>query len=514
MPAEYSRAPIRDRFWTVSPLDFRYYGGDREFFDRLHSYVSEEAFVKYQLRVEAGLAEVLASPNWQICTVAQSKEIIQACNKVSASEVYEEEQRIHHAVRALVNCIQKKVEHPARGYVHLFATSNDITDTATALRLKDLVINILMPDLIDLERLLIELTRRHGGTPQIGRTHGKHAEPITFGFALSVFVSRLLERIEKIIACANNLKGKFSGAVGAYSALSLAARRDPTLFEEELLSKLGLKPGRISTQIVEPEYVSDLAYAIISCFSILANIADDFRHLSRTEIAEVVQPYEVNDIGSSTMPHKANPQDFEQVKSMWKAMMPRMLTVFMDQISEHQRDLTNSSSGRFLIELFVAFDYSVTKLTSTLNNIEVDASKMKSNLELSRNDILSEPLYILLALKGQPDAYDYVRRLIGESESGNLRLPDLIWTEPSIKAILAQFTAQELEILRDPTKYLGIAQEKAISVANEAEARLSAIFSPYMPGGIDQTTLNRFRIERQPSYNYPRRDRKEIVAEA
>jgi len=505
---------VSDRFWAVSPLDFRYYGADKPLFERLHQYVSEEAYIKYQLEVEATLARMLSDPRWPLCKREDSEEIVKACKQVTVSEVYEEEQRVHHIVRALVNCIQRKVSSRAQPYVHLFIISHDTADTAHALRLKDLTINIIMPDLVELEQLLVSLVRKYSEVPQIGRTHGKHAEPITFGFALAVYVSRLSERIERIVESAKNLRGKFSGSVGAYNALSLLDPIDPALFEKHLLGKLGLKPsdGSISTQIVEPEYVTDLTYAIISCFSVLANLADDIRHLHRTEIAEVQQIYQVQDVGSSTMPHKVNPRNFEHVKSMWKMTMPRIITVFMDQISEHQRDLTNSASGRFITELFVAFDYSVTRLTSALKKIQVNEIKMRSNLEESKDRIIAEPLYILLAMKGFPEAYNHVRELVAESEDKHKPLADLISSDPTILPILSKLRPDQLEILKDPTRYVGASSQRALAVADNAEAKMTMILAPYVQGVVDDSSLARLRDKSRPSYSFIGTFPNELVA--
>jgi len=495
------RSP-RNRFWTLSPLDFRYYGADNEFFHRLYPYVSEEAYIKYQLKVEATLATTLANSNWQLCSIEQADEIINACEQVTASEVYEEEERVNHAVRALVNCIQRKVTAKAKPYVHLFATSNDITDSASALRLKELTINVIVPDLVELEMLLISLARKYANVPQIGRTHGQHAEPITFGFALASYVSRLLGRIQRIIDCAENLQGKFSGSVGAYNALSLIDESNAPLFEQQLLDKLGLKRSEryISTQIVQPEYLTDLAYSVISCFSVLANLADDIRHLHRTEIAEVEQAYNVQDIGSSTMPHKVNPKNFEQVKSMWKMTMPRMVTVFMDQISEHQRDLTNSASGRFLIELFVAFDYSTNRLVSAFEMVKANAENMRTNLETSMDRLISEPLYILLALNGFSEAYRRVRELVEESETTKIPIAELIWEKHDIRPILQKLRHDQVETLKDPTKYVGVSRQRALETAAQAEESIVMILGSYIRGSVDASSLVSFREERRPSY--------------
>lgn len=461
--------------WCVNPLDYRYYGGDEDFFNRLFPYVSQEAYIEYLLKVESTLVKVLV--RWGICTSKDVAEVEKACENITAEEVLREDQRVHHDIRALVNCIRKKVSPQAGRYIHLFATSADISDTANALRFKELSKDVILPDLLELHQLLVELARENADVVQIGRTHGKHAEPITFGYALASYVSRLGSRIQRIAEAMNNLRGKFSGAVGAYSALSLLSPADPAVLEIELLRELGLRPtdSSVSTQIVEPEFLTDLVYAVISCFSVLANLADDIRHLHRTEIAEVMEKYHVNDIGSSTMPHKVNPKNFENVKSLWKAYMPRIVTVLMDQISEHQRDLTNSASGRFVGELFTGFDYAVKRLTDALGNIYVDSQKMKRNLAESEDSIVAEPLYILLALNGFPDAYNYVRRLVARSKRTKQKLTDLIWRDDKIQPVLKALNPEQLQILKSPSRYTGAAYQRTMATCDYWEFSLATL---------------------------------------
>ena len=468
--------------WCVNPLDYRYYGGDEEFLNRLFPYVSQEAHIEYLLKVESTLVKVLA--RWGICTLKDVAEVEKACEKIDIEEVLKEDQRVHHDIRALVRCIRRRVGPEAGRYLHLFATSADITDTANALRFKELTRNIMLPDLLQLHQLLVELARKYADVVQIGRTHGKHAEPITFGYALASYVSRLGGRIQRIAEAMKNLRGKFSGAVGAYSALSLFSSADPAVLEIEFLRELGLRPtdSSVSTQIVEPEFLTDLVYAVISCFSVLANLADDIRHLHRTEIAEVMEKYHVNDIGSSTMPHKINPKNFENVKSLWKAYMPRIITVLMDQISEHQRDLTNSASGRYVGELFTGFDYAVKRLTDALSNIVVDKRKMKQNLAGSKDSIVAEPLYILLALNGFPDAYKYVRRLVAKSKRMKQNLTDLIWRDEKIQPVLKKLTPEQLQILKSPTQYKGAAYQRTMATCDYWEFLLATL-----SGGLPST---------------------------
>jgi adenylosuccinate lyase len=467
--SEAKRSNYMKIFDMVSPLDFRYYGYDRKLFEKLKPFVSEEAFIKYQLKVEATLVKVMAREG--ICSEKIANEIEKACAEVTPEEVYIEEKRIKHVIRALVNCIRSKVSKEAKPYVHLSVTSADITDTATALRLKDLFNKVILPDLLHLEKLLIDIARETSGQIQIGRTHGKHAVPITFGFAIAKYVSRLGNRIETIKQDVDNLKGKISGAVGAYNAASLIFD-SPEAFEKEVLAELGLKPSTHSTQIVEPQFVTDLACSVVSCFSVLANLADDFRHLQRSEIQEIEELKEKEKVGSSTMPHKINPWDFEHVKSMWKAFMPRVITVFMDEISEHQRDLTNSASSRFLTELFVAFDHSVNWLADALTKVNVNEKNIRRNFEQSKAEFVAEPLYILLAMHGHHDAYDYARKLAAKARDNGRRLTEIIWEDKNIRSFLDKMTDEQKAILRKPERYIGLSKSKTEAICSFWEASL------------------------------------------
>lgn len=443
------------RFDTISPLDYRYYGDNPVFFKRLQPYVSEAANIKYLLRVELSLVRALA--HFGICPPSVPLEVEKACSEITASEVYAEENIVHHNIRAIVNCIRRKISEESRPYIHLFATSNDIMDTAYAIRYKEFARDVLLPDLIELERVLINLAKDNKRQIQIGRTHGQHAVPTTFGYAISWFVSRIGSRIEAIDMAHGNLRGKLSGAVGAFNALSLQDKASPTDFEAWVLNDLGLKssPTSVSTQLVEPEFLTDFVYSITSCFSVLANLADDIRNLVRTEIAELIDVYEDRHVGSSTMPHKMNPKNFENVKSLWKEFMPRMTTVFMDQISEHQRDLTNSASLRFLPELFTGFCYAVERMKGGLKKIKVHTDKMMANFETTKDKIVAEPLYIILALNGYPDAYDITMRLSREAQAENSRIMDLALQHPELHPLFEAMSPAHRSILENPALYIG-----------------------------------------------------------
>ncbi len=453
----------RDVFDSISPIDYRYW--DKE----VAQYLSENGFTRYKLLVELALARVLYRCG--ICSKEVVKEVETACGQVTTAEVYEEEDRIRHDIRALVNCIRAKVSDSAKPYVHMTATSYDIIDTANAARYRDVVQKVLIPSLVKLEGVLIGTTLREAGTVQVGRTHGQHAVPITFGFALAGYVNRLGGCIEALKALATDLTGKFSGAVGAYNASSLFFE-DPEGFEAEVLNELGLTAAEHSTQIAPPEALTRLFCEITIAAGVLANLCDDMRNLQRTEIGEVGEEFEADQVGSSTMPQKRNPINLENGKSCWKIVAPRIVTMFMDQISDHQRDLTNSASARTYGEV-VAYVVSMAKrLTRTMGKLKVDRVNLERNLAMQKGLVAAEPLYIILAALGHPDAHEKVRTLTLKAQSEKRPLDEVIASDAEMGEYLKMMTHYQRLILTEPALYTGIASKKAKVVAENWKKKL------------------------------------------
>jgi len=453
----------RTIFDNVSPLDFRYYGQDEKLQQALDPFVTERGRVRSEAMVEAAATRVLSRRG--ICSTAVADEVAAAAAQVTPEEVAAEEARIQHNTRALVNSIQARVSDAARPYVHFTLTSFDVVDTATAWRLKQAALQVVIPDLLKLEETLIALARRERATVQMGRTHGQHAVPVTFGFAVAEYVSRLGGRIQALQRAAADMRGKISGAVGAYNASSLCFD-DPIEFEREVLAEVDLLPSMHSTQIVEAEFVADYVHALVSALGVLACLADDMRHLQRTEIGEVGEVFAADQVGSSTMPHKRNPINFENVKSMWKQFMPRMVTVYMDQLSEHQRDLTNSASGRFVPEVIVALCSSARRLSRTMGKLVSDPERMRANFELTQGMVAAEPAYILLAALGHPDAHEAMRKLTLQAQKEGRPLEDVLFADAEAQPWLAKLTDAQRAVLRDPAKYLGAAVEKTDRVCD------------------------------------------------
>ncbi len=467
-------------FRNISPIDHRYYLANRELYDRLSLYLSEEASVRYCIRVEIALLGTLVDQSKSLKRYRKLLTNLEDLHsRIVPEEIYEEESRTHHNIRALVNVLKRKVPGEISHLVHLGATSADILDTATSMRMRDVVRIVLLPLMIEVETLLIDLALTEAETPQIGRTHGQHAVPTTCGYAFAEYVSRLGKSIERLAGKSQNLRGKLAGAVGAYNATSLIVA-DPEELEREFLSKLELKPSEHATQIVEPEYLLELLLEINIAFGIIANLADDLRNLQRSEINELRESFAKTQVGSSTMPQKRNPWNSEHVKSLWKAFSPRIVSLFMDQISEHQRDLTNSASSRFVADFISGFAAAVNRMKKILGSLFVDRESMMVNLRSGGDFIVSEALYILLALVGETDAHEIVRQLTLDAEHRGVGLLEALRERQEIYKRLDEYLKQNKsmsleQFCRETERYRGLAATKTQAIALKYRGVMQAL---------------------------------------
>jgi adenylosuccinate lyase len=470
----------RSIYRNISPLDHRYSLSEPALFEALSAILGEEASIGYCVRVEAALLKsLLRLLRGKGVSAELLARIDESAAAVSPDEVYREEAKTQHNVRALVNVLKRHLPEEVRPFVHLGATSADILDTAACLRYRDAIQRVVLPLLIDLEEELIRRTRSEAETPQIGRTHGQHAVPLTFGFALSEYVSRLGKSILRIHERGAGLRGKLAGAVGAYNATSLIAE-DPRELESGLLAELGLQASEHSTQLVEPEYLLLALLEINTAFGILANLADDLRNLQRTEIGEVREEFTATQVGSSTMPQKRNPWNSEHVKSLWKAFSPRVATFFMDQISEHQRDLTNSASSRFVAEYIFGFASAVKRMGTVMGSLVVDRRRMAENLARTGDLVFSEPVYVLIALAGDPEGHERVRAATLKAEQTGQKLSEVLRQDAMLWDALARQLAHARGLdaatfFSDPANYRGIAVERAHAIADTHEQAMKQL---------------------------------------
>ncbi len=458
-----------EMFDCVSPLDYRYYANNEKLVAMLGPYVTERARLTAELEIEAAVVRVLARRG--VCSQAIADEVTDAIGRVNLEDVVAEDHRIHHSTRALVNCLRNEISDEAKPYIHLCLTSFDVKDTAMAMRFKGAAEEAVIPALLELETTFIELALREKDTLQMGRTHGQHAVPITFGFAIASYVSRLGGRIEAIRSAAAGLRGKISGGTGAHNAQALFFD-DPIEFEREVLAELDLEPSISSTQIAEAEPVTDFMHALVSTLGVLGNLGDDMRNLQRTEISEVAEEFTADQVGSSTMPHKRNPWNFENMKSFWKAFMPRMITVYMDQISEHQRDLSNSASQRFMTEVVVALVATTVRANRLMSRIITDADQMKTVFDLSQGMSAAEPAYILLAAYGHPDAHEASRVVTLEAQKSGRLFAECFFENEELQPYIAQFTDKQKELVRNVESYTGVSAEKTEVICKHWKERL------------------------------------------
>jgi adenylosuccinate lyase len=474
----------RDIFRNISPIDHRYSVSEAELFDALVPWLSEEASLSACVRAEIALVTAHLSVRGGL-TPALRTLLDGAAASVTPGEVYAEEEKTRHSIRALVNVLKTKVPPEIAPLVHLGATSADILDTAHSYRIRGVTRGVLLPLLRKLELLLCDFAEREAETPQVGRTHGQHAVPITAGFALAEYVSRLGKSIIRIEELATGLRGKLAGAVGAYNALGMIVR-DPEELERLYLAELGLEPSEYSTQLVEPEYLLRLLLEFNIAFGIIANLADDLRNLQRSEIGELREGFAADQVGSSTMPQKRNPWNSEHVKSLWKTVMPRVLTFFMDQISEHQRDLTNSASQRFIADYLSGFCLAAGRMVSVLEGLAADRERMLFNLSGGAvrgsgipGGVMAEPAYILLAESGVSDAHEVIRKITLRAEREGLSFAAALAGEGEALSRIGGKMAElglvpaagaALSFFEHPENYSGLAAKKARTIAAKYRA--------------------------------------------
>ncbi|WP_288567716.1 lyase family protein [uncultured Treponema sp.] len=466
----------RNIFENISCIDHRYSLSEAEVFNGLSKYISEEASIRSCAKCEAALVKSHLKLRGKL-----TDEIAQSLDKVASeidpAEVYAEEEKTKHNIRALVNVMKTKVSAEIGPLVHLGATSVDILDTALSCRMRDVTKNVVLPELKKLEKHLCAIADRDAEVPQVGRTHGQHAVPITFGWSIAEFVSRLGKSILRIEELSNQLVGKLAGPVGSYNGPSMIVK-DPEELERVYVEFLGLSASEYSNQLVEPEYLLRLLLEMNVAFGIIANLADDLRNLQRSEIGEVFEYFASTQVGSSTMPQKRNPWNSEHVKSLWKAMCPRVITFYMDQISEHQRDLTNSASQRFMADYVAGFTMAVARMNSVVSGLQADKETMARNLENAggkvKGGVLAEPAYILLGEAGINDGHEVIRKITLEAEKSGKTFFEVLKThKEAFEKITAQLEKLGVEnpenFFEHPANYCGLAAKKSRRLAKKYE---------------------------------------------
>ncbi|MEW6770423.1 MAG: adenylosuccinate lyase [Bacillota bacterium] len=348
------------------------------------------------------------------------------------ARIHEIERVTRHDVIAFLTSVQEHVGEAAR-YVHLGMTSSDVVDTALSLLMKEAGEKLLQR-LEQLHAVLLELARKHRRTLMIGRTHGIHAEPTTFGLKVLLWAAETERNIERLRRAVDRVSvGKISGAVGTYANL------DPRV-EELACKRLGLKAARISTQVLQrdrhAEYMS--ALAVIGCS--VEKFAVEIRGLQRTDIREVEEPFRPGQKGSSAMPHKRNPIIAERLSGLARVLRGNALAAMENVALWHERDISHSSVERVIIpDSTILLDYMLFKLTELLEGLNVYPENMRRNLERTGGLVFSQRVLLALVEKGlsREEAYLLVQRNAMESWHTGRPFKELLQADPEVSGWLS-----------------------------------------------------------------------------
>jgi len=416
----------------------------------------EENRIQKMLDVEAALAWAHA----EVGNIPQedAERIMAAASleHVRLTRIKEIEREIKHDVMALVKALAEACG-PSGAYVHLGATSYDIVDTATALQLKE-ALDIIEKRLNDFEKVLMEKALRYKETLMMGRTHGQHALPITLGFKFAVWMREISRHIQRLRECRERvLVGKMSGAVGTQAGLGEQAMK----IQELVMKRLGLKPADISTQIVQRDRHAELICLLALVAASLENFATEIRELQRPEIGELAEPFEAEkQVGSSTMPHKKNPETCERICGLARIVRSLVIPALENVVTWHERDLTQSSAERFIIpEACILVDYMLLLMTNVVANIYVNEERMRQNIELTQGRAMSEAVMIALTRKGlsRQEAHELLRKLTIKSEVEKVPFKKVLLENEVVRGKLSE---KEIDDALNPRNYLGTAMQQ------------------------------------------------------
>jgi len=343
--------------------------------------------------------------------------------------IQEIEKAVDHETIAFLTNVAEHVG-PAARYIHYGMTSSDKLDTATALQLVA-ASDLLLAGLRELRHSVGALAKKHRRTVMIGRTHGVHAEPITFGFKMAIWYEELDRQIERLERARETVRvGKVSGAVGTYSHV------DPRV-EVIVCEELDLKPAPVSNQIIQRDRHAEYLAALANAGATLEKMALEIRGLQKTEIREVEEPFPAGQKGSSSMPHKKNPNLCERICGLARLLRAYALTGFENVALWHERDISHSSVERVtLADASILLDYMIHRMNWIIQNLVVYPERMRKNLNASNGLVFSQKVLLLLTRKGmsREDAYRIVQSCALRVWDTELNLLDVLKEHAELKS--------------------------------------------------------------------------------
>ncbi|MEE2638284.1 MAG: adenylosuccinate lyase [Acidobacteriota bacterium] len=375
---------------------------------------------------------------------------IAACPGVHAERVDEIERTTQHDVIAFTTAVAEQVGSSAR-WLHFGLTSSDVLDTALALQMRE-ACGLILTDLQGLLEAVAERAREHRDTPMIGRTHGVHAEPMTFGLKLALWYEELrrnvvrLERAREIISV-----GKISGAVGTYAHL------EPDI-EQRVCAALGLTPAPVASQVVQRDRHAELLSAMAIAGASVEKFALEVRGLQKTEIGEVEEGFAKGQKGSSAMPHKRNPIGCEQLTGLARVLRANAVAAFENVALWHERDISHSSVERVIIpDSFIVLDHMLRRFTRIVRALVVHPDRMLDNLGRSRGVVFSGTVLLELAKRGvsREQAYEWVQRTAMRSHDEQLDFKTLLAVDADVMGVLSPDDLEQAFDLDQQLRHVG-----------------------------------------------------------
>ncbi len=343
------------------------------------------------------------------------------------------EREVKHDVIAFLTAVAEQVG-PSSRYIHLGLTSSDILDTALACQMREAA-ELLLEDVAEVERILGELAVKHQGTVMIGRTHGIHAEPTTFGLKLAMWLMEVQRAHERLVRAREVASyGKLSGAVGTFANV-------PPQVEEYVCEKLGLKPEPISTQIIQRDRHAEYLAMLGIVGASLDKFATEIRHLQRTEVREVEEPFSEGQKGSSAMPHKRNPVACEQISGLSRLLRSNVQAALENVALWHERDISHSSVERVILpDSTILLDYLLIRFREILEGLRVYPEHMQRNLNATHGVIFSQQVLLALAEAGtsREAAYRMVQRNAMRAWEEGEEFKSLLRQDPEVRGILGE----------------------------------------------------------------------------
>jgi len=397
---------------------------------------SEENKFATWLRVEIAATEVLSERG---VVPKEALEAIRSKARFDVARIDAIEREVQHDVIAFVSNVAENVGPEGR-WVHWGLTSSDVVDTALALLMKE-ACGLILEDVRALADAVKKRAFEHKATPMIGRTHGVHAEPMTFGLKLALWWAELqrdlvrLERARDVISV-----GKLSGAVGTFSHL-------PPEFEEEVCRRLGLTPAPVASQVLQRDRHAEVMGTLALTGATLEKCATEIRALQKTEVRELEEPFAEGQKGSSAMPHKRNPVGAEQVTGLARLLRGNALAALENVALWHERDISHSSVERVIVpDSFLALDHMLRRMTKIVGGMTVNADRMRRNLDSGRGLVFSGQLLLELTAKGmrREDAYTIVQTHAMEAWKTEGDFRSRVAADPAVRAVLTEKEIDEV----------------------------------------------------------------------